>query len=79
MTDIDTSGLPLNDDEARIVNSNGQRYIVGWDDHGYFTVVRAAEMFEGDADWARNPEAESLSFSPASADEVADLIKEVTR
>lgn len=60
-------------DERTIINSNGQRYSVGWDEHGYFSIVRVRQHPETD-DWIRERDAEVVSIAPREIESVAEVL-----
>lgn len=60
--------------ESEIINSNGQRYRVGWDEHGWFSLVRVMEHPET-GEWVREPQAEIVSVTPDDTDTLIDLIE----
>lgn len=59
--------------DYEIIDSNGQKYAVGYDKHGWFSVVAV----EATADGWRIPDWESVaSFSPENAERIAEIINE---
>jgi hypothetical protein len=60
--------------DPTIINSNGQRYFVGWDDYGWFSIVAAEPDVNGEleiADWDN-----VSSFKPGKAERIAEVIED---
>lgn len=78
--------------EPTVLDSNGQKYLAGWDKHGYFTIqmvellaVESAINAEGEStieyegtEYIPKPVGDypNTSFPADAADEVAELIQE---
>lgn len=60
---------------SRIINSNGQRYRVGWDEHGWFSLTRVEPHPEKD-EWVKPEDAEMVTLSPAAAEGLIEAYDE---
>lgn len=67
-------------DESEIIDSNGQKYRVGWDEFGWFSIQRVEPHLtedryvpETDEDGMKFP---LTSFTPDGAETVRELIEE---
>lgn len=58
---------------SRIIDSNGQKYRVGWDEHGYFS-IEMGELFEGQFHPAKDEPIHG--FPPSAVDDLIDAIEE---
>jgi hypothetical protein len=66
----------FDDTDPEIIESNGQPYFVGWDDHGWFSIVAAEPNVHGEleiADWDS-----VTSFPPRVARTLAEIIEDST-
>lgn len=62
---------------SRIIDSNGTKYRIGWDIHGWFTIDRGVIWGEdGEDPEFRSDNSEFVSFPPDSADELIAEIEE---
>lgn len=84
--------MVFNESEPEVVDSNGQKFLVGWDDYGWFTIMmvniyphtaaidsddRGTVEHEGETYvWETVGEAPAYSFPKEEAAEVADLLSE---
>lgn len=77
----------MNFETSDIINSNGQRYRVGWDEHGWFSIQMVDEnpFFESEPDsgprWIPVEDENGspyppVSFTPDGAEQLKQLIEE---
>lgn len=83
--DIEVGGLTFTD--ARILDSNGTKYVVGWDEYGWYSMTRVDLFGADDVDTEPNAvyngnevvvskaDGEIISFTPGGADELVDNIQ----
>jgi hypothetical protein len=65
----------MNFTNSEIINCNGQRYKVGWDEHGWFSIYAMEEDPES-GDWIVAEEQHAPNISPMEIDVVQRLIEE---
>ena len=62
-------------ESSRIIDSNGQKYRVGWDEHGWFSIEAVFKDPES-GEWYSEGGKAPPSFSPNGAEELMEAIEE---
>lgn len=62
---------------SRIIDSNGTKFRVGWDEYGWFTIDRG-ELWgeEGEEPEFYSDDSDLVSFDPAGAEELIAAVEE---
>lgn len=68
--------MVFEDSEPELIDSSGEKYFAGWDDHGWFTIVEAKESEESGEYEPCFKYDKVVSIPPEDAEQVASLIVE---
>lgn len=66
-------------EESKIIDSNGSKFKVGLDAHGWFTIDRGRVYEQGGETMFESDDSPLVSFTPDGAVEVADMIDRLFR
>lgn len=61
-------------ERSKIVNTNGQKYRIGWDEHGYFS-IQSGEL-DGEGEFVPYEDQHLVSFSPTGATHLMHLLED---